>query len=486
MLYFAMGDHPGIGYLTTSPLIGLLAFISRNIFGYSEFGLKLFPALTGAASLIIISLLVRELKGKNLAVIIACFAFIASPAFLRSNALFQPVSFDEFFWLVTFYLIVRMVNTDNPRQWLSIGFILGLAFLTKYSIVFLIAGLSISLAFSPHRRLFQSKYFLYGLFIGILVILPNLLWQYFNNWPVIKHMTELSESQLVHVERSNFLLGQILMNFPVALIWLIGLVSLFIQKDKVKFRFLGYTYVAVLALFILAKGKDYYTLGLYPMLFAAGGVAMENLFIRKLYFINYLILGYAFIFALLLVPLALPALPFNQLEKYCKAISPSINRWEDGTIHKIPQDYADMTGWKELAEDVSKAYNQLDQKEKEKCVIYASNYGEAGAIQFYGHKYGLPKPISFNDSYLLWAPDSISDCPLIYINHEIGDIKDLYNNYPETGRINNEYFRENGVSIRLCTDPKKQWKALYAAKVHRLKSAFRKVNNLPSDITLHR
>jgi len=135
-----------------------------------------------------------------------------------------------------------------------------------------------------------------------------------------------------------------------------------------------------------------------------------------------------------------------------------------------------MTGWKELTGIVATAYNMLDQDQKDKCMIYAENYGQAGAIEFYGHEYGLPKPISFHDSYLLWAPDSISNGPFIYINDEIGDIDELFNDYPEIGRVNNKYFRENGIMVLLCTHPKEQWEEFYAQKVYQLKSAYRQLS----------
>jgi len=204
----------------------------------------------------------------------------------------------------------------------------------------------------------------------------------------------------------------------------------------------------------------------------AGGYVLEKYLRNRWVYVNYFILVFALGLSCFALPLELPVASFETLKKYCDPQTGIPQRWEDGEIYPIPQDYADMTGWKELAGIVAKAYNQLDDSAKKICTIYAENYGQASAVLFYGHPYGLPEPISFNDNYLFWAPDSISDGPLIYVNHEIGNIDDLFDNYREVGRVNNEYFRENGLMVLLCTHPKEHWKAFYARKVKSLRSIY--------------
>ncbi len=473
MLYFAMGNHPAFGYASTPPLIGYLAFLARIIFGYSEFGIKFFPALAGAASMIVIAVFVKELGGKSLALIIAGVAFIAAGAFLRSNSLFQPVSFNQFFWLLFAWLVLHMINTSQPKGWIWIGVVLGLAFLNKYSIVFFATAMIIALVISQHRRILFSKYFMLGILLGFIIILPNLLWQHFHHWPIVRHMTELQRYQLSNNSLSGFFVDQLLNCLASAFIWIAGLVMILFLPQERKFRFIAYAFLLVLAIIVAGRGKSYYTLGAYTMLFAAGGYTMEKYFRNKLVFINYFVILLAIVSSSFALPLELPYASFKTVKKLCDPETGMVpQRWEDGKIHPIPQDYADMTGWKELTAIVAKAYNLLDENQKEKCTIYAENYGQAGAVEFYGRQYGLPKSISFHDSYLLWAPDSISDGPFIYINDEVGDIDELFNDYPEIGRVNNEYFRENGLMVLLCTNPKEGWKDFYARKVHELKSRF--------------
>ncbi len=474
MLYFAQGNHLSSGYVSTPPFVGFLAFLARIIFGYSEFGIKLFPALAGAASLLIIALFVKEFGGKKLALLIASTGYMASGAFLRGNSLFMPVCFDQFFWLLSAYLIFKMVKANNPRIWLWIGFVFGLAFLNKYSIIFFAFSIIIALLISEHRKLLVSKYVFYGSIIGFFVILPNLIWQYNYNWPVIRHMAELQRTQLVNVTTANYLSQQVLMCFAAILIWPAGLALLFLFGEK-KYRFIAWSYILVVVIILLGKGKPYYTLGAYPMLFVAGGYVMEKYLTKKRRYIIYGILFVTISISVLTLPLALPYASFETVKRYCDPQTGMVQqRWEDGKIYPIPQDYADMTGWKELAGIAAKAYNLLDDQEKRKCTIYAENYGHAGAVQFYGHSYGLPTPISFSDSYLLWAPDCITDGPFIYINHQVGDMDDLFTHYQEVGRVNNEYFRENGIMVLLCTEPNGLWKKFYAQKVRMMKNNYSK------------
>ncbi len=474
MLYFTMGDHLGFGYVSTPPMIGFLAFLTRILFGYSEFGIKLFPALAGAASIFLIALFIKELGGKNLALAIAGTGFITAGAFLRSNSLFQPVSFNQFFWLLFALLVLRMVNTSQPKLWIWIGVVLGLAFLNKYSIVFFALAMLIALLISQYRKILFSKYFLLGLMTGFIIIFPNLLWQHFHHWPIVTHMTELQRYQLSNNSLPGFFLDQFLNCLSSAVVWIAGLFMILFLPQEKKYRFIAYAFLLVMIIIVAGRGKSYYTLGAYTMLYAAGGYAMEKYFTKKLSFINYTVIILSIAGSLFALPLELPYASFETVRKLCDPETGMVpQRWEDGEIHPIPQDYADMTGWKELTAIVVDAYDRLEDYQKERCTIYAENYGQAGAISFYGHRHGLPEPVSFHDSYLLWAPDSISNGQLIYINDDVGDTGELFNECTEIGRVNNEYFRENGIMVLLCTNPKEGWREFYATRVRELKSKYR-------------
>jgi hypothetical protein len=480
MLYFNMADHLSTGYATVPPVIGFLAFIVKNIFGYSVFGIRLIPALLGSASLFIIAKIVRELGGEILALIIASSAYVFSTGFLLFDTLFTPNVIEQFIWLMTTYFIFRMVSRNNPKLWIWIGILLGISFLTKYSILYYILGFFIAMQFSGHKKLFNSRYFYYSLIIGLIIMLPNLLWQYSHGWPVFFHMSELKRTQMVNMKYINYFIDIYSLNQLSSIIWISGLVSLIFLKDEKNYQFIGVASLVIILLFLISEGKGYYILGLIPFLFAAGGYVMEKYLKGRLRYINYLILFITISFSLLALPFGIPVLPFDSLLRYEAntglLILYPFYRWEDGKIHEISQVYSDMTGWEELAGYVGKAYAELSDEDKSSCTIYVeSNYGNTGAINFYGKKFNLPDAITFQESYAIWAPDSIPNCPFIYVNYNIGDIKKLFNHVSEIGQVSDFYAREKGLMVFLCTEPGANLREVYRKRAAGDKKLYKRI-----------
>jgi hypothetical protein len=471
LLYYSLGEHLDWGYMSVPPFIALVSKFSTLLFGNTTFALRFFPAVIGSVSVIIIARIIKEMKGGTMAIIIAALAFILSPAFLRSNTLFQPVSFNQFFWLLSGYLIVKLISTRDPKFWLWIFIVWGVGFLNKYSIAFFIVSSLVALMLTEHRNLFKSKYFFIGGSIGMLIILPNLIWQYSYNWPLIHHMKELQKYQFANVSVAGYIIDQFIMNFPGLNVWMTGLIVFLFYKAEKKFRMLTYTYFFTVLIILFLRGKPYYTLGLYPILFALGGYAIERYY-KSIW--KYITIALIFLFSIPMLPLSIPILSHEKIAEYTKPTAEFTNRWEDGKIYNLPQDYADMTGWKELSSIVIDHYNSLSQKEKDNCFIYAGNYGQAGAIFFYGKKYGLPEPISFNDNFALWAPDTIGQYSLFYIEHDISDLEILYDSIQKIGQVNDQYFRENGLEVYYCTHPKDTLQQFYAKDISTIKSRFRK------------
>jgi len=476
MLYFSMGNHLSWGFASTPPLMSFLAFIDIHVFGYHEFAVKFFPALFGASIIVLIALFVREIGGKGFAVFTGSFAYIISTSMLRTSSLFMPVIFELFFWMLFLFFILKLINRQNPKYWIGIGISFGLAFLNKYSVLFLGFSTVIALLISQHRKLLFSKYLIYGALLSFCIAFPNIIWQVNHRFPVVTHMRELYRTQLIYVPVKVFLSEQILMNFSCILIWFSGLLAILYYKAEKKFRVFAWLYFIIILVFLIAKGKHYYTLGIYPMFFAFGGYYLEKYLVGKHKIIRNSILVFSLISALVFLPLGLPILPQPKMEKYClafsKYITPIPMRNEDNSYTPIPQDYMDMTGWKELAELASVAYNKLDSTQKKECIFYANDYGQAGAIDFYGKKYHLPAPVCTSDSYIFWAPDSLTASDFIISDSHLGDIPDLFNNYTEIGEINNIYFRENGLKIYFCQNPKPLLKEFFIKRIKENKEVY--------------
>lgn len=481
-LYLAESDHLAFGYWSEAPMIAVLGRLTQILFGSSTFAIRLLPALVGTISVVLIGALVRRLGGKFWAILLACTAFILSPAFLRGNTLFQPVSFNQFFWLLITFFVVKLLQSQNPKYWIHLGVISGFAFLTKYSVLFLVVALLISILLTQNRRLLFSRYFMYGLGIGLLIFLPNIIWQYNHNFPVILHMTRLHAQQLVHVRVGDFFYSQLLMNFPNAIVWIAGLVFLLFTKSGKPYRELGFTFLGVIFLLLVLKGKGYYTLGIYPILFVFGGLAFEKWFSTRFRFFRPVIFTLMILLLLPLLPYSLPIYPLEKMiefgEQSRKFGGEGALRWEDGKIHALPQDYADMIGWREVADVVIRTYSALSDSEKANCIIFGDNYGEAGAIKFYGKPHGLPEPVCFDGSFLFWAPDSAKLTTLICANAERRDMEQYFTTVEKAGEITSPYARESGMPVYLCRNPKNGFEAFYAEKVSRMKRELSRENGM--------
>ncbi len=479
-LYYAQSEHLAWGYVAVPPGIAVIGKLATSIFGNTTFGLRFFPAIVGAATMIILGLFVRDLGGRKRAILLAGFAYLLSPAYLHTNTLFQPVAFNHFFWLLSAYLFYKLIATQSTRYWLWIGLVFGLGFLNKYSIVFLYAALGAALLLTSHRKLLLSRNLLLGMAIGMVVISPNLFWQYENNWPVLQHMDELRRTQLVHVEPSGFLIDQIMMNAHALLLWLGALCILLFYKKERSYQFFGFSFLLLIAILLGGSGKSYYTLGIYPVLFAFGAYFVQK-YIGK--YLTAVVLLFVFFMGIgLYISLSFDGIPFLTFEQ---ASREGAFRWEDGRQYDIPQDMADMTGWKEIGESVSAIYNELSND----CDIFCYHYGQAGAVMFYGKKHQLPQPISTNGSFVFWSPDSLEKNSMIFIHSDLGNtidpdslLAEFFDRVELKKVIENPYFRENGTRIYLCESPTREGKEFYINMMAEAKSRYRRIANANDEV----
>ncbi len=475
-LYYAQSEHLDWGYVAVPPTIAVIGKISTLIFGNTVFGLRFFPALIGSVNLIIIGLAVKELGGKKIAIILASLAYILSPSYLHVNALFQPVSFNHFYWLLSGFLILLMIKRNEPKIWIWIGIVFGFAFLNKYAIGFFMAAFALSLMISKYRYLYFTKYFLISLIIGLAIIFPNIFWQYQHNWPVLMHLAELRETQLVHVQYSDFLIDQLLMNAQAFFIWFGTLMVLLFVKKENQFRLFGFIYLFIIILLMMGSGKSYYTLGIYPILFVFGAYFTEK-YIRK-YIIPVTVILVIGMIGGLYTSLSFDGIPLTTFEK---AINEDAFRWEDGEYHDLPQDMADMTGWKAIGEEVAEIYLSLGPENRNNCDIYCYHYGQAGTVMFYGKAINIPQPISYNGSFVFWSPESLTKEYMIWVHTDLwNEIKPdsllpaLFGKVELKATIDDPYFRENGTRIYLCKSPTEELKNNYQARMRDSKNSYRR------------
>jgi hypothetical protein len=471
-MYIDLGNHLDWGYHSVPPSIAMFANIARFLFGDTTFAIKFFPAIIGALSLMLIGIMVREAGGGKRAQVFALLAFLLSPAFLRSNSLFQPVSFNQFYWLLLAFLLFRIIRTEKKHYWYFVGLVAGLAFLNKYSVVFYFTGIIVAILATPLRKWLLTPQSWIAAGIALLIALPNLIWQFNNDWPFAYHMEELARKQLVNVRIDLFFMEQIMMFLPVFVLWIMGLVYIAFTKAGKEYRPFAWIYITVLLLLVLFRGKPYYTIGLYSMLFMFGGLAAEAWFRKRLAWLRYPVLLFAGAVTLFLLPLSLPILgPEAYVGFYCGTPMEKAQRWEDGQYYDLPQDYADMIGWKELTGIVADKYNSLSPEQRSQTSIFADNYGEAGSVNFYGTRHGLPPVISYHDSYLFWAPDSIQAEYLIKIGDD-ENLENLYHRVEVVGRIETPYARQHGTPVNFCYDQKLDVDSFYRKELQKKRQRY--------------
>lgn len=474
-LHLDQADHLAWGYLSVPPVTSWISVLIQWL-GNSEFWVRFFPALIGALTIWVVWDLVKRLGGNLYAQSLAAVAMLSS-AMIRLNILFQPNSIDILCWTLVIYCVVCYFQTGKSKwlYFLALSFAFG--FLNKYNILFLAMGLFPALLLTPNRTLFQNKHLYYSLFLALFLVAPNLIWQWQNGFPVVTHMNLLSKYQLVNVSRVGFLMEQLLFFYPAVFIWISGLLALGFSRQFKNFRFIFWTFILTLGIFTYFQAKGYYAIGLYPALLGFGSVWLSEFFER----------GWKRKLkpTLLLIPpaLFLPALPLIHpyysperiLENPPAYSLLGLNRWEDGKEHPIPQDFADMVAWSELANLVDSAYQMMPKEGR--TMIICDNYGQAGAINFYS-KIPELEALTMNADYLYWfdLEEKVDNLILVWEKDEQITDRELgfFQEYHEIGKITNPLAREKGTTVHFLRGAKADINSILKAEVAEEKEIWEK------------
>nr|WP_199158662.1 glycosyltransferase family 39 protein [Pedobacter sp. ASV2] len=452
-LHLDQANHLAAGFTSVPPLTSLFSWLIKAL-GNSFFVVRLVPALIGVFTLLYCWKIVDFLGGNLLAKCLVAVACICS-SLLRLNTLYQPNSFDVLAWTAVFYYLLRYFDKNEAKHLYAFAIFVALGFLNKYNILFLIIGLLPAVLLTSKRKIFADKHFYFSILLILLIISPNVIWQINNHFPVLKHMKLLQATQLVHVNRIDFFIGQILFFISSIFILMAGIGSLFFYKDFRKHSWVILTYLFTLIIFSYFKAKDYYALGLYPVLLAFGAVYLARALSKK-YVLTSLLFAFTIGSFIYLLPLIMPFYSPDEIVAHHKRFERvGALLWEDGKNHQLPQDYADMQGWKEMAALTDIAYEKV--KDKSALLIRADNYGQAGAVNYYS-KYKNINAVSYNADYLYWFK---MDKPIkhLVLIREFDDRdperkreKPYFGRITKIGEVKNKFSREYGASVFLLED----------------------------------
>lgn len=402
-LHLDMANHLATGYLSVPPFTALNSLLIKWL-GNSYYWVRFFPALYGALTMVLIWKMVRFLGGGLYAQVLALTLYCCS-ALARINLLYQPNSFDVLMWTLICWLMLLYLRTQQGKWLLWAGAAAGVGILNKYTVIFLLAGWLLGLLLSSHRRIFREKELYLGGLIALVLIAPNLLWQVQQGFPVLHHMQELMNTQLVHVSRMDFVADQFIFFLGGAFVIVAAFAGLLFYWPYRLYRVLLLVYVLVILLLLSQRAKSYYAIGLYPVLIAFGSAYWERIF-RDGWsrYLRVLWLALVIVPFFYLINVIFPVLEPGQLREMAgKFAAVGLLRWEDGKEHTLPQDFADMLGWKEEARLVLRAYEQIPVPDRPNTLVICDNYGQAGAVNYYNHG-KMPAAVSFSADYVFWFP----------------------------------------------------------------------------------
>jgi len=462
-LHLVLADHMAWGYKEAPPFIALLAKVTITVFGNSVFAARIFPTIAGGLIIWLTGLITVELGGKLFAIALACLALIFSPGFAASDYLFQPVVFDQLWWVLAVWLLVKYSNTSSIKYLYFLGMAVGVGMLTKYSMAFFTFSLLFGILISKQRKMLFSKHIIGAALLAILIWLPNIIWQLQHHLPVITHMNELQKEQLDYLKPSDFIKQELMVNGIALFLWITGFIFLLFSFRLHKFQFLAIAFVLIFSFLLLMHGKAYYLFGAFPMLFAAGGFGFERWLKTSGYTLRGLTIAVFTLPNLILFPIVLPIFPLNTtvalfryMDDHTTALKSAVT-WEDHKMHATTQDYADMLGWDEMAALVAKAWQSLTPDQQKHTQIFADNYGEAGALHHFHKQYNFPDVISLNSSFALWAPDSLNAQYIIYVDEDNGakidTFKSVMESYRKIGQVENPLAREKGTAVFIMIHP---------------------------------
>ena len=408
MYHMACGEHMAWGYVDQPPLIAVFAWLTRHLFGTSVFAIRLFPAMASFVLVWLTGLLARELGGGRFAQWLAALCSACAGVYLILGHLFTMNVFEPLPWMGCAYVVIRIVKTGDQRLWLWFGVLAGIGLENKYSMAVFGFAVVVGLVLTPQRKAFASPWIWIAGAIAFAVFLPNLLWNVQHHFPFLELMRNIKASgRDLAFTPLGYLKAQVFLMTPVTFpVWLLGGLYFFLWESGKPFRALGWAFVTVLVVLILAHGKDYYASPVYPMMFAGGAIAIEQLSQRRgLRWLGPTLVVFIVLGALVLSPLFVPVLSPEAFLRYQARLPFQIQPDEKSMLMEpMPHYYSWCFGWEEMVQAVAKAYAMVPPEERPDTAIFANDFAAAGAIDIIGPTYGLPKAIGGHQSYWLWGP----------------------------------------------------------------------------------
>lgn len=439
-LYFiACSHHLDWGYVDQPPGVAVVAWAARALLGDTLFAIRFVPAIFAALQIMFTGLTAASMGGRRYGQALACIGVLAAPQYFGSYL--NTDMFMTLGWAACAWVVARILAGDNPRLWLLFGLFAGLALQGKHAMLFFGFALTVGLVLSPQRKILLGPWPWAGAALAFLIALPNLIWEYQHHWATYELLSNIAKSN------KNLVLGpvQYLLSNTMSLsifsapVWMIGLAWLLAARGGHRFRALGWAWIAAFVTFLALKGKDYYLTPAYSTLFAAGAVAIDSCLPQQKIggrILRPVIAVVVLLGGMIGWPYAMPMMSAEKFIAYQEALGTKPHKTETMELAQLSQQYSDMFGWPEMAQETGRVFNTLAPEERAHCGVLAQNYGEAGAIDYFGRQYGLPHAISGHQNYWLWGPGEYTGQCLVVIGNNRERLEQLFNDVRQAGETN--------------------------------------------------
>ena len=472
LYYLACAARLDWGYVDHPPLSVALLALNRALLGDSLPALRFLPALAGAAVVFVTGTIARDLGGGRFAQALACVCALVAPAYLALSHFYSMNVFDVLLWSLGSWLVVRIVGQESPGLWPVLGAVVGLGLLNKLSMLWFVGGLGLGLLATRERRLLLTRGPVLAALVATALYLPHVLWQIRHGFPTLEFMHNATSYKMASVSVPKFLCDQLLIMQPLnAIVWMAGLGFALRGREGSPDRILGVSYLAVFALLARSgTARAAYLSPAYPPLFALGALGLERVTstgalarLARILLVALLVLSGAALLAL-----AVPVLPVARFVWYSAALGLGPRTEERKQMGELPQLFADMFGWPELAAEVARVFHTLPPEEQARASVYAQNYGEAGAIDFFGPRLGLPPAISGHNNYWLWGPGERPADTLLIVGGDPEDHRKAFEEVTPAGRHTCRYCMpyENDLTIWIARRPKAKLEELWPMVKH--------------------
>jgi hypothetical protein len=457
LYYLACAGHLALGYVDHPSLSILVLWGVKNLLGTSVIAVRILPALLGAATLVLIAGMAREMGGGRIAQMVAAVAGLIVPYYLAIHHIYSMNAISLFLWAATALLITRLIRTEAPRLWLWIGCVMALGLANKIDVLWLGAGLGAGLLLSPQRRWIATRWPWLAAGLSLLGLLPYLIWQMGHDWATLEFMGNATSQKMAAVSVVEFFQGQILTMHPLTLpLWLGGLLYLLLSRRGHQYRLLAWMYLAI-ALILAASGtsRSGYLGPAYTWLFAAGAVGLEAILERRRrQWIAWPVMGLMLAGGAATAPLALPVLSVERYVPYARSLGVGPSTEERKEVGVLPQFYADMHGWESITQTVVDVVESLPPDERDRVRVFAPNYGVAAALDYYGRKHGLAPSLSGHNNYWYWGPGDLDGKILLSIGGQRRTFEGLCGSVEQVATIDCGLCMpyENGRPLWLCRE----------------------------------